>query len=255
MSDLCKAIEDNNIDIIIHAAGLTNVEQCEKSPDLARLIHVEMSGNVAQACNILNIPLIAISTDHLFKGDQAFSEEWQMVQPLNVYSKTKADAEKIVLDLCPNALVVRTNFYGWGPSYRQSFSDWIITALRTKSQITLFDDVFFSPINASILAEICHELISKKAAGIFNIGLEGRISKYEFGMKLAEVFGLDQAFIRSGKFSTMSHLVSRPLDMSLNVSKLRLFLGFEMVGLEEQLRVLKYQEQYISAFKGSHHNV
>ena len=67
--------------------------------------------------------LIHISTDHLYDGTKDIYTEDDLVSPLNVYGKTKAQAENEVLSINPKALIVRTNFYGWGLSYRKSFSD------------------------------------------------------------------------------------------------------------------------------------
>src|SRR5688500_9625333 len=129
------------------AAGMTNVEACEKDPARARHVNVELAGKVADACAKSGSRLAHISTDHLF-GDAGLepASETDPVSPSNVYGQTKAAAEVRVLERLPSALVVRTNFYGWGPRYRPSFSDRILSALRTGQPITLFTDVYYSPI-------------------------------------------------------------------------------------------------------------
>ena len=53
-----------------------------------------------------------------------------------------------------NALIIRTNFFGWGTSYRQSFSDFVIDNLRKGNNITLFNDVFYTPILIETLVEL-----------------------------------------------------------------------------------------------------
>ena len=60
-----------------------------------------------------------------------------------MYAATKVQAETRVLENYSKALIIRTNFYGWGTSYRKSFSDYIIESLRKKQLITLFDDVYY----------------------------------------------------------------------------------------------------------------
>ena len=239
---LIKAIELNKIDMVIHTAGLTNVEECEKNPKLARLVHVEYSRNIAYVCNLLKIPLISISTDHLFKGDKPFLSEDEKVFPQNVYAETKAEAESVVLDICPDALIVRTNFYGWGPSYRSSFSDWIINSLRKNSTILLFEDVFFTPVNATILAKVVHLLAGKKAHGIYHIGSDERISKFDFAIKLAEIFNLNKNLISRCTLSSRSNLIRRPLDMSLSNLKVKNFLDIEIGMMQDHLFLLREQE-------------
>ena len=133
-------------DVVIHTAGITNVEKCESDPDLAQGVNVDLAKNMALACSKQDVKLVHISTDHLFSGDHKLVTEEVEAQPLNNYAKTKFLAEEEVLTNCKDALIVRTNFFGWGPEYRQSFSDFVVTKLRNDEEIGLFSDVFFTPI-------------------------------------------------------------------------------------------------------------
>ena len=112
-------------DIVIHTVGLTDVEKCETEPELAYHTNVTLALNVSKACKLLGIKFVHISTDHLFNGETSFVNEDCKVSPLNVYAKTKAKAESTILQTNSDALVIRTNFFGWGTYYRRSFSDII----------------------------------------------------------------------------------------------------------------------------------
>src|SRR3990167_7533041 len=113
-------------DLVVHTAGLANVDQCEQNPDLAYQSNTVIAGHVARATASRNIPLIHISTDHLFVGDNCFYKETDQPHPLNEYGKTKLLAEELVLAAYPHSLIIRTNFFGWGHLQRQSLSDWLI---------------------------------------------------------------------------------------------------------------------------------
>lgn len=228
--------------LVIHTAGLTNVEKCESNPELAHYANVEIAENVAKTCSLLGIPLVHISTDHLFSGDLPMVNESQSIAPVNMYARTKAEAESRVLDAYSNALVVRTNFYGWGPSYRRSFSDVIIDSLRKKRSITLFQDVFYTPILISSLRNTVMGLLNKNATGIFHVVGDERISKYEFGLKIARQFSLDSDLIKLGYLSSNLGLVKRPFDMSLSNAKARSALGRSLGGIDEHLHELNQQE-------------
>ena len=112
-------------DIVIHTVGLSDVEKCESSPDLAHKVNVVLAKNIAIACNYQAVKLVYISTDHLFLGDKEFSSENTITNPVNNYAKTKILAEQKVLESCKDAIIIRTNFFGWGPTYKKSFSDFI----------------------------------------------------------------------------------------------------------------------------------
>lgn len=240
---LVRELEAINPQVVVHAAGLTNVEECENSPQMAQHVNVELAANVAQACARLRLPLIHISTDHLFIGESPLVDENRMVAPINIYAQTKAEAEQRVLDAHPQALVIRTNFYGWGTSYRRSFSDFVIGNLRSGKSLTLFNDVFYTPILAETLALASHELINLKANGIFHVVGDERISKYEFGLKIAQQFHLDSSLIRSGSLADRPSMVRRPYDMSLSNKKTCNLLGRKLGSIDEHIARLYQQEQ------------
>ena len=225
VEDFTALVETVSPDIVVHAAGLTSVEDCEEDPERAWHVNVRLSANVAEACRRSAVALVHVSTDHLFSGLRPFASEDWPVTPVNVYGRTKADAEARVLDVNPDALIIRTNFFAWGTSYRQSFSDFIIKALRKGDGVALFQDVYFSPILADRLVMVVHELLSKRVSGVFNVVGDERISKLEFGLRIAHHFGLDPSLIGAGSLADRPHLVQRPLDMSLSNEKVCHLLG------------------------------
>ena len=236
------AFEDVRPSIVIHTAGLTNVEVCEQNPDAAFHINVKIAENISIVCADLNTPLVHISTDHLFSGMRQNTDETIPVSPQNVYAQTKAAAEVCVSANYPDALVIRTNFYGWGPKYRPSFSDMIINKLRNFESIILFEDVYFTPTFSQCLIKAVHDLVSMKKVGIYNVVGDERISKYDFGIKIANELKLDLNLIKSGLFLESHGLVKRPLDMSLSNKKVCESLGRGMGSVTEHLHLLKKQE-------------
>jgi len=232
--------------LVIHTAGLTNVEACEADPELARYANIELAENIAKSCSSNDVKLVHISTDHLFSGDIMMAEEDQPVNPVNMYGKTKAEAESRVLEIKPDALVIRTNFYGWGPTYRRSFSDMIIDTLRKQQAITLFQDVHYTPILISKLTKAVMSLATQNMNGIFHVVGDERISKYEFGLKVASQFGLDEGLINAGNISDKPNLVKRPIDMSLSNRKICKVLGNGIGDVEDGLVGLSSQRAHES---------
>ncbi len=242
VDEIIRTLEELNCKVVVHTAGLANVEQCEFEPALAHHVNITLASNVAKACASLGVQLIHISTDHLFSGQEPMVREDHPIAPVNVYGKTKAEAEHRVSEINPEALVIRTNFYGWGTSYRQSFSDMVIKALRSHQQITLFQDVSYTPILIESAAKVVHDLIDLKVNGIFHVVGDDRISKYEFGLRIAEKFGLDSRKIIPGFLASQSKLTKRPFDMSLSNSKVRNLLSRPVGSIREQIATLHQQE-------------
>lgn len=243
LQNIKRCFEEIKPDLIVHTAGITSVENCEKNPQAANIVNTNLASNISLACSDLNLRLVHISTDHLFSGEYSMVNEKTPLSPLNIYAATKAEAEVRVLENFPSALVVRTNFYGWGPSYRPSFSDYIIDTLREGKELTLFEDVFYTPILAERLIQNIHELLKRDAAGVFNIVGDERVSKYQFGLTLAEYFDLDTNLIKKGKIKDKQALVQRPFDMSLSNSKACTLIGHKLGNIDQHICRLFDQEK------------
>lgn len=234
-----RVLDELAIDTVIHTAAITDIEECERVPELARHVNVTLANNVAQASREHGARLVHISTDHLFDGASPMRTEADPIAPLNVYARTKAEAENVVLEACPTALVIRTNFFGWGTSYRSSFSDAILTSLNAGRPVMLFEDVYYTPILIDVLVDAVQTLLSKAQAGIFNIVGDQRLSKFEFGLKVAAGFGLDPTLIHRSRFSERRDLTLRPLEMSLSNRKACSVLGDSLGTVDDHLAKMR----------------
>lgn len=239
IDEVSQLMRDLSIQVVIHTAALTSVEACEANPLLARHTNAILAQNVSIASAMLGIKLVHISTDHLFDGAKSFENEFAPTRPLNVYASTKAEAEELVQRNCPGALIIRTNFYGYGTSYRKSFSDLILSSLIAKKHILLFKDVFYTPVLIDVLVDVVHKLISRDASGIFNVVGDERVSKYEFGLCIAKKFSLNQSLIRPILLSEATGLVVRPNDLSLSNKKVSDTLGCTIGVIDDHLSRLK----------------
>ena len=242
LDNCLSVLEKYQPDFVIHTAGLTNVEECESNPDLAKDVNVDLAKNMAIACNNQCIKLVHISTDHIFSGNQKFATEETKPEPVNNYARTKLLGEQEVLKYCKDSIIVRTNFFCWGTTYRNSFSDFILNKLRNNESVDLFSDIFFSPILVDELAKRTHQLIDINAKGLFNIVGSKRLSKFDFGIKLANFFDLDKSLIKQIRFDDSANLVKRPKDMSLSNSKLCQTLDCDVSSFDDQLQWLKKHE-------------
>lgn len=229
-------------DIVVHTAALSHVDDCERDPQNARFINVALTRNVARAAAAAGAKLVHISTDLLFCGARAFLTEAHPPEPLNVYANIKVEAEHVVAAECPDALIVRTNVFGWGHRYRESFSDWIYYNLKAGHSIRMFDDMYNTPILADRIATAVHALVEHGARGVFNVVGDERVSKYEFGLRLARAFALPESLIVPAQTESAGLLAKRPLDMSLDNSRARAVLGRPLGTTAEYLELLKAQD-------------
>ncbi len=235
-------------DVIIHAAALTNVDRCEYADrGMARRMHVKVSERLAQEAKKNGALLVHISTDQVFDGERGLYAEDDVTNPLNYYAETKRAAEERILASGADALIVRTNFFGYNAQEKDDIAGWMFRGLREARPLRLFTDVIFSPILVNTLIDILRESILKRLTGVYHIAGRDAISKYEFGRTLAAAFGLDESTIVAASIDDANLAASRPKNMSLAVGKIEAALGRQMPTVEESIQ--RYKELYDDRFQ------
>ena len=235
----------NKIDTIIHAAAMTSIEECQVNKKNCFKINVSLTKLLSKFCNLREIKFIFISTDQIFNRNISFKSELMKSNPCNYYGYSKFVAEKETLNNNRDSMVIRTNFFGYGTKYRKSFSDWIISNLKKKNKINVFDDIYFNPLYLKNLNLYLVNLIKLKSKGVFNLVSDEKLSKYEFAIKIATVFKLDNRLIVKSKFLSNKKLVERPRDMTLSNTKLKKKLKLKSINLQKQIKNMLKDSEYI----------
>lgn len=220
-ADLCRSIAVLRPDVIVHAAALASHEECEADPNRARRINALASHELARAAQAAGSRFVLISTDAVFDGVEGGYREGDATNPTSVYGRTKVEAEELVCAET-DALVVRTNFFGWSPSGRRSILEFFVTSLSNGQQVRGFTDFTTSSAYAPELAKAIWELLDVGASGIVHVTSPDRLTKYEFGVAVADAFGLDAGLI-SPQRSQLDP--PREGDISLNVSHAESLIG------------------------------
>lgn len=219
--DYHALLEWSRPDWVIHCAALTNVDECERNPDLARRVNTDSVAKILSAVTRLSLSskLIFISSDAV-KGDgEKMSDESCAVRPVNVYGHTKAEAEKILL-ASTSSIVVRTTVVGSKTDRGQrSFCDAIVDNARNNIETRLFSDVWFSPISCFELAERLKLLVESKVFGLFHVSGAERISKLDFGLRLLSNCGLPTEQVTPSMLSDAKLLARRIHEQSLSSKK------------------------------------
>ena len=229
-------IADLSPAVVIHAAGLTDVDRCEREPDLAFAVNRNAAANMAAALNS-SARFVFISTDQVYP-DQPGPHAEGTAQPVNIYGKSKLGGERATLSHL-GALVLRTNFFGRSRrSDRRSLSDFVIENLNARRPVTFFSDVQFSPLHMSTFSSLVAELVNKGATGVFNVGCREGKSKAEFALSIARHKGLATQMVRLGASSDVPGRAPRSHDLRLDVNSVEIVLGRSMPTLEEEIRKL-----------------
>jgi dTDP-4-dehydrorhamnose reductase len=223
-------------DVVVHAAGLTDVDACERDPEAAFAANRDTAANLA-AHMPASARLVFISTDQVYPDVPGPHGEGD-TGPVNVYGRSKLAGEQAALAF-ESALVLRTNFFG--PSRRpgrESLSDYLSKALAAKAPVVLFGDILFSPLLMATLADLLPELVEKNARGVLNVGCREGLSKAAFGLAIARAKGLPTETARVGSSSELPHRAPRAHDLRLDVALIEKTIGRPMPTLEEEIKKL-----------------
>lgn len=226
-------------DVIIHTAALTNVDFCEENPHIAFEQNVKVTENVMSIAETLGATLIYISTDQVFDGKKGLYKENEPVNPVNIYGRTKAMAEEKVLKSMSSAAIIRTNFYGYSHRSNLSFAQWILKGCKENRRLRMFTNVFFTPLYIDNLIDVIIEIVCKKSTGIYHLASPYRISKYGFGKKLANIFGLKGNNITPVEYDINTLRAPRPLDMSLCCEKAKSEFETDLLTCSQGLQMMK----------------
>ena len=228
-------------DVVIHCAAIANVDLCEDNAKLAKKLHIETTEVMVNYLDSNGGRLIYISTDSVFDGEKqgAYSES-DLVNPLNVYAKTKIMGEKSVQSM-NNGLVLRTNIIGWTQEDKTSFAEWVLNRLNDNAPLNLFYDVYFSPLTVYDLSFIIEKIIEKPILGLYHCGSRDNISKYDFGKKMAEIFQLSDTNINRVSIDSAGFRASRPKNMALNSDKLSDKLQYDIPSAIDSIVHMKIQ--------------
>jgi dTDP-4-dehydrorhamnose reductase len=188
---IAAAFEEVRPDVVLLLAAHADIDYCEQYPEEARAVNLRGAEYVAAACASSNARLVFASSGAVFDGRQHGYTEDSQVSPVSVYGETKAGAEKRILALLPDAIVVRLGLvigFAVLPG-GNAFLD------KLRKRLASGDSVDFpvfeqrNPIDALTCSLFILELVKKQAQGIFHIGSADSISRYELGLKLASRMG------------------------------------------------------------------
>ena len=97
-NEIVKIINSEKPDLIINSAGLTNVDECERNPDLAFKLNGDSVRTIARESQKINAKFVQMSTDYVFDGAKGNYKETDSTNPINVYGKSKLLGEENALN-------------------------------------------------------------------------------------------------------------------------------------------------------------
>ena len=182
-NQISNVLQRTRPDWIVLAAAYTDVDGCEQNREHAFDVNFRGALNVAQAAKKSASRLLFLSTDYVFDGTKTSPYETDDPRsPLNVYGRSKAEAEVQIRQLLQECCIVRTSWlFGIGG---KCFPDTILKLAAGRPAIDVVDDQRGSPTYIADLARVIIQLCRADARGIVHATNRDNCSWFEFAREI-----------------------------------------------------------------------
>jgi len=232
-----EVLEEAVPEVVVHLASITDVDLCEKQPELANSVNGVGTQILAQNCFNKEAHFVYVSTDYVFDGDQGNYREDDAPKPVNIYGLSKLKGEQFTRATSDRFCVARTSVvYGWGRSYRQNFGFWAYTELKAGRTVRVVDDQYCSPTLNSQLARMLLEVTERRLSGTIHLAGASRLSRYEFACAVAKELDISTSYVTPVSASSSAWRAKRPHDSSLNVERALQVLSHKPQEIKSALR-------------------
>ncbi len=184
-SSIGRLLFDIDPHVVINTAAFTHVDNAETNPERARLENTVAAASLAADAARRNIPIIQLSTVHVFDGEQVdpYSEN-DIPTPINAYGRTKLEGEQAVAAANAAHVIVRT---GWVHSpFGKNFVTTLLQRAHQQEAMAFVADQTGSPTYAIHLADALLDIAARITQspdtdlyGTYHLGGSGGASWHE----------------------------------------------------------------------------
>lgn len=214
-------------DYVFHLGAYTDLEYCEKHPDVTYATNTLAVENAVHIANELDVPLLYVGTAGVFDGLKETYDDWDLPNPLGHYARSKYMGERFVVENCRRYLVCRAGWMmGGGPTKDKKFIQKIIAQLKSgATELFVVNDKLGTPTYTIDFARNVELLLSTGFWGVYNLVCAGVTSRLEVARYLIEALGLEQRVkiteVSSQHFAA-EYFAARPASERLLTTKLDL---------------------------------
>jgi dTDP-4-dehydrorhamnose reductase len=195
---------------VVNTAGYVRVDDAEVEDSACLAVNRDGAAILARACAARSIPFVTFSTDLVFDGAaQRPYVESDAVNPLNVYGRSKAEAEDLVLSVHPSALVVRTSAF-FGPWDSENFAAATLKSILAGDPFSAAGDVVVSPTYVPDLVHATLDLLIDGECGVWHLANDGAVTWADFARRVAEAAELDARLVADVRAIELGWIAARP---------------------------------------------
>ncbi|NOX56332.1 MAG: dTDP-4-dehydrorhamnose reductase [Planctomycetes bacterium] len=229
-----RALDRAAPEYVVNTAAYNLVDRAEDEPERAYAVNALGARNLATVCADRDVPLVHVSTDHVFGLDRDRTKPYRESDapgPVSVYGVSKLAGEYFVRSLCKRHFVVRTcGLYGKAGLSGRGKGNFVETMLRLgreRPEVRVVDDQRCTPTATVDLAHAIVRLMQTDAYGLYHVTNAGDVTWFEFATEIFRLAGFETRVVpvRSDEFGAKAR---RPAYSVLDCEKLRAVTGFKL---------------------------
>ena len=186
---ILRIVEESEADVIIHTAAISDIPTCAANEEASYIANVLLPIYLAKASK--DRKLICFSSDQVYSGlneEGPYTED--VVKPANIYAAHKIEMENRVLDIQPDAVMLRAEWMYDYPATRPNYIYNMLTAIKNHQEVS-FSKNQYRGITYLREVEESMEAVMRLPGGVYNYGSETTKSMYEITEEFLEILKVD----------------------------------------------------------------
>lgn len=227
-------------DAIIHTSAMADIDECEKQPERAWEVNVELTRVLLKSAEDISCRFIFCSTDTVFDGTKGMYTEEDKPGPLNHYARTKVQAEQDTLQTKTSTVIARLSLVmGFSVlGVGNSFLARMEKRIHEGQPVPMPEDEYRTPIDVITAGRALIELVQIPFEGIIHLAGNERCSRYEMAKKIAREMNWDETLIQPHVI-TNSLRAPRPKDVSLDNTLAKSILKTPFLDVSDGIKLIK----------------
>ena len=214
-----------NPDYLFHLGAFTDLEYCETNQDETYNTNTLSVENAVNIANILDIPILFISTAGIFDGSKDIFDDWDLPNPMGHYARSKFAGEKYVEQNAKRYLICRAGWMmGSGPRKDKKFIQKIMSQIKQgQKELFIVDDKLGTPTYTDDFACNVKLLLESEFWGLYNMVCGGFTGRAEVAKELLCLLNLEQEIklnLVDSEYWEKEYFAERPPSERLQNKKL-----------------------------------
>jgi dTDP-4-dehydrorhamnose reductase len=213
--EIAAALDAHEPWLVINAAGWVRVDEAEEDPEGCFRANRDDAARLCRLAAERGIATVSFSSDLVFNGEAtAPYVESAGSDPLNVYGRSKADAERAILALAGTHVIVRTAAF-FSPFEPGNFAMQSVAALREGRPFPAASDEVVSPTYVPDLCDAILDLATDGETGLWHLSGGMAVTWADFARRIAAACGLDERLIDAVAGARLARPAPRPAYSAL----------------------------------------